>query len=162
MPYKLLHLSEEYIAGCPDYPVSWYGTKHLKYIDIEGYCSGGNLGSYQESAFFQAECTQQFSSPFSAPCSFVLGTTSSTCPSVVSVLEGFLMLELSFLESYYSGRKALWSSCGDMLTRGWKWQDENFELMHGRKALKLTPNTQLWFQNWKPVQNCTFPPTLPL
>lgn len=46
MPYKLLHPSEEYITGCSSYPVSWYGTEHLKYMNAEGYCSDGNLGSY--------------------------------------------------------------------------------------------------------------------
>lgn len=77
MPYRLLQPSEEYLAGCSNCPVSWYGTKHLKYTNIEGHWSDGNLVSYQERACFKVECTQQRVSPFSAPCALSLGPSAA-------------------------------------------------------------------------------------
>lgn len=118
MPYRLLQPSEEYLAGCSDCPVSWYGTKHLKYINIEGHCTvQWKFGVIPRVSVFQSWVHSTTRESLQCSVCFVLGTISSTCLGVVSLLESLLMLELSFLESNCSGRKALWSSCRDRLTR---------------------------------------------
>lgn len=98
------------------------------------------IWAHTKKKCFKVECIQQCPSHFSAPCALSLALSAVLVQCGVTV-ERLLMLELSFLESYCSGRKALWSSYRDMLARAES--DENFELIHSRKVLKLTPNAQL-------------------
>lgn len=93
----------------------WYQTAEIyKYWRILQWWE---FGLIPRESLFQSWMHSTMLQSLQCSLCFVLGTISNTCPRMVSLLETLLMPELSFLESYYSGRKALWSSCGDMLTR---------------------------------------------